>query len=498
MALQQAAPYIGTLAGAWLLISVGRIAYRLLFHPLAKFPGPTCAAVTDWYRTYYEVWKNGAFVDRLNELHAQYGKTVVRIGPNSLHFNNPRAYADIYTLGTRFTKDPSFYAAMHQPECSLTMMDRREAKTRRDVLAPLFSRKAVLQLETVVSEKVDKLVTRVLSYAASGKPVDLHRAYHSAALDVVLDYCFARHHNVLDADDFSHWLVLAFEESFSGILVLVNFDWLYYIMVALEAIMAPFQSTPSYNSVWTEGRATLNKLTKHPELLDQQPHETIYNRLLVPQPEKGQLKPASHFSILQEADNLTAAGGDTVGNAATVGTFYVLHNPSVRNALVAELCAAWQDKSVPMTYEELEKLPYLTMVIKESLRLSHGIVLPTPRVVHEASTIAGYHVPPGTSVAMGSTFMHYNTDIFPDPREFRPERWETPDLDQYLVAFSKGRRSCLGQNLGWCELYLILGHMFRKVDMQLYNTTLQDMEYRAHLTPTFWRKHLQCIVKEQA
>ena len=46
---------------------------RLVFHPLAHFPGPRLAAATWWYMTYYEVYKNGAFVDHLAELHKRYG-----------------------------------------------------------------------------------------------------------------------------------------------------------------------------------------------------------------------------------------------------------------------------------------------------------------------------------------------------------------------------------------------------------------------------------------
>ncbi|KZV89604.1 cytochrome P450 [Exidia glandulosa HHB12029] len=487
--------WAGGLTGAWLLFSAGRVVYRLFFHPLARFPGPKLAAASEWYRTYYEVYMNGGLVDKLTELHRQYGD-VVRIAPNELHFNSLKAYSDIYTNGTRFTKDPRFYYNMHQPECSLTFMDRREAKTRRDILSPIFSRKSVLALEGVVANKVDTLVRNVLAYGTAGKPVNMHRAYRSCALDVVMDYCFARDWGALNSPNFANWLVLTFEEAFSGVLVLINFHWLYYVMVGIDAVTMPFSSAPTFTSIWNERAALLKQISARPELLDHQPHDTIYNLLMVPQPEKGQPVVPSHFSILQEADNVMAAGGDTVGNTVTVGTFFILSNPSVRDALVAELRAAWPDKDTHMSYEQLEKLPYLTMVIKESLRTSHGVVIPAPRVVHEDATIAGHVVPGGTSVAMGSTFVHYSTEVFPDPFEFRPERWTNRELDQYIVAFSKGPRACLGQNLAWCELYLVFGHMFRKIDMQLYDTTLEDMQFRCHMTPTYGKKQLHVTVKE--
>lgn len=48
-------------------------------------------------------------------------------------------------------------------------------------------------------------------------------------------------------------------------------------------------------------------------------------------------------------------------------------------------------------------------------------------------------------VSCGSTFVHYNSELFPEPYKFRPERWlENPKLENWLVAFSRGPRSCPG------------------------------------------------------
>ena len=48
-------------------------------------------------------------------------------------------------------------------------------------------------------------------------------------------------------------------------------------------------------------------------------------------------------------------------------------------------------------------------------------------------------------VACGSTFVHHNATLFPDPHTFDPERWiGRPELENWLVPFSKGPRMCLG------------------------------------------------------
>lgn len=54
----------------WLAIAI----YHLFFHPLASFPGPKLAAITVLYEAYYDVWKGGKYIFKVNELHRKYGK----------------------------------------------------------------------------------------------------------------------------------------------------------------------------------------------------------------------------------------------------------------------------------------------------------------------------------------------------------------------------------------------------------------------------------------
>lgn len=55
---------------SWLITAI----HRLFFHPLAAFPGPKLAAITVLYEAYYDVWKGGKYIFKLNELHRRYGK----------------------------------------------------------------------------------------------------------------------------------------------------------------------------------------------------------------------------------------------------------------------------------------------------------------------------------------------------------------------------------------------------------------------------------------
>jgi len=119
--------------------------------------------------------------------------------------------------------------------------------------------------------------------------------------------------------------------------------------------------------------------------------------------------------------------------------------------------------------QELENLPYLNAVIREGLRLCHPVTHRISRAFPDKTLM--YHdqaIPAGTNVNMTSMLIHENEDIFPDPMVFRPERWlGNESLQRYLLPFSKGSRSCLGINLAWAEMYLIVASVYRRFDFDV-------------------------------
>lgn len=191
---------------------------------------------------------------------------------------------------------------------------------------------------------------------------------------------------------------------------------------------------------------------------------TIYHRLMDGEAYRNKTVPSAG-SLYEEAQALMFGGADTVGNTLMVGTYHLLQQPDKLQKLKAELSAAWPSLNEhEPKLRDFENLPYLNAVIKESLRLASGVVSGLLRVTPATgATVDGVTVPPGvcpsldhvgadgqltisqTIVSCGSTFVHYNSTIFPEPDKFIPERWlESPELDNWLVAFSRGPRMCLG------------------------------------------------------
>lgn len=136
----------------------------------------------------------------------------------------------------------------------------------------------------------------------------------------------------------------------------------------------------------------------------------------------------------------------------SVITFQLLANPKKLRKLKDELAAAIPDPNAVPTSAELERLPYLSAVIQEGLRLRPPGTARLLRICPDAalsyrdrSMKKEWSIPAGTAVSMDIRTMNMNSTIFPEPHDFVPERWiDNPGLDKHLMTFGKGARMCVG------------------------------------------------------
>ncbi|KAK7510590.1 cytochrome P450 monooxygenase-like protein [Phyllosticta citriasiana] len=481
-----------------------RAVYNIYFHPLARFPGPKLAAATRYWKAWVECFQAKSFVHELEKLHARYGK-VVRVGPNEgtslhanalsqLHFCEPSAYHDIYNSRNRWDKDPFLYRSFTQDESSFGYLDYRTAKQRRDILGMSFSPSAVSQCEELLVDKIGELCFALEACREVKKSVDLSLAYRCMTLDVVMYFCFGTSVHALKAPEFRSPFLIAVEASTPLGLRFKHFPLYKALLLAVAPTLSKFSSDPIMSGM-VELNALFrsqvrNVMNDRKRTLERLPHgSTIYHRLMDPAVYPSGEAPPGEKSLWEEAQTLLYGGSETVGYALMVGTFHLLRNPEKLQTLMDELGTAWSAGDGAPGLKELEKLPYLDAVIKEALRLSHGVVAGLPRVVpQEGATISGSRIPGGTVVSMGSYFVHRNADIFPSPQSFRPERWlEEVGLEHWLVPFSRGPRMCLGVNLGWAELRLTFAHVIHRFgnDMKLTASSPSELKFRDMFMPRY-------------
>ncbi|CAI0411487.1 unnamed protein product, partial [Linum tenue] len=115
----------------------------------------------------------------------------------------------------------------------------------------------------------------------------------------------------------------------------------------------------------------------------------------------------------------------------------------------------WVDDS------DIDNLPYLKAVIKETLRMYPPGALSLPRIASEDITIKGYHVPKGTQFFANFWKLHRDPNVWSDPNEYKPERFLTSNADFEYLPFGSGRRGCPGINFGMQATQLTLARLLQ-------------------------------------
>ena len=103
-----------------------------------------------------------------------------------------------------------------------------------------------------------------------------------------------------------------------------------------------------------------------------------------------------------------------------------------------------------------------------------------PRLLEQDLVLDSFRVPKGTVVGMQNYVHHRDPILFPEPKQFKPERWLgvcSKEMGDALTPFSLGSRNCIGQNLAKLEMIFATSKIFRSLKLTLDDTmTEEDME----------------------
>ncbi|KAF2171562.1 hypothetical protein M409DRAFT_18674 [Zasmidium cellare ATCC 36951] len=456
--------------------------YRRFFHPLARIPGPFLPAVTKLYQTSYHC----RFYLQIEKLHKQYGP-IVRITPEEVHIAaDADSYDRIYHVGSKYSKSPNFYNALCAPYSSFGALSNEVHRLRRGAMNPMFSRQKVLDLESIVQEKAGKVCRSMQIGIESGQPVNLHQIFRAVSVDVASEYAFDRCYDFLEADDNGAKFCEMARGIGPALYVFQQFPSFQSLALKTPPWMAPYLSQPLgyVTGLQMECVRQVDDLKERMSRSEVLGRQTIFTTLLSPEDKPDGYEVPTSWQIKDEAYSVLVAAADTTGNAMTVAAFNVLRDQSIYRKLVAELEEIFPDPTKDLSFITLERLPYLTAVIKEGLRLSFGVMSRLPRVVPSpGSTFYDHFLPAGTAISMSGWMMHRDPEVFPDPMKFDPERWmkgaeEFRRLDRNMVPFGRGSRQCVGMPLAYAELYITLGTLFRRFPrgLAVWKTTQDTMQ----------------------
>ncbi|KAI8955153.1 cytochrome p450 monooxygenase [Xylaria longipes] len=449
-------PQLGLAVLLWAcIVGAGRVIYNIFFHPLRKFPGPLICRATNVWRISKIV--SGDLPHRIRQFHEQYGP-VVRIAPHELAFVDSQAWKDIYGHHNSYemAKDDGFYRPMGRHVAdSIITADRQHHSLLRRQLSHGFSDRSMHAQEPIFREYVDLLIQR-LAEQPEGEPVDMKAWLNFTTFDVIGNLAFGSDFGCLANSRYHPWVEAITANLMDGASMRAFIQFIPPSLIFRLNQLGIFKGRKGHMAY------TKDKLRGRMELDDERPD-------LI----EGLLKKRDVLSLEElelNAATLVLAGSETTATLLS-GTFYLLgSHPDILAKLVHEVRTSFKSED-EIDLISVNGLSYMLACLNESFRLYPPVPVGLPRVVPKGGcNIAGHWIPQDTSVSVWQLAANYNSKNFVRPEEFHPERFlgdpefATDDLG-VIQPFSVGPRNCIGRNLAYAEMRLILARILYRFDV---------------------------------
>ncbi|KAE9971945.1 hypothetical protein BLS_004231 [Venturia inaequalis] len=478
---------------AWTVVLY--IAYRISvalynispLHPLSRFPGPKIAATSYLYEAYYDWWTVGRYGKAIARMHEQYGP-IVRINPDELHCSDPAFTDEIYAgpgrVRDKWQHQLNTGGAGPVSVTGFSTVDHHLHRARKAPLAKFFSRQQMLKLEGEVHDFAQQTMNKMLTSAGKGA-FDVKEAFNCFTADVISQYAFGEPMGFIAQEgwepNFATWVKSFFKSAY-----MMRHNALGRKMAQVMPLMADYLGE-DIKSVMRQMTvvipAYIQKAVNNPE------NGRVFADLVESKSRpQNETEEETMFRLSGEGFNFLLAGTETTAAVLTVFTYWVLEKPEIYARLMQDLEGM---NAQNLKWVELEKRPYFWAILQECLRMMPGVSHRSARAAPQEDLVyksqdgkTEFVIPRNTPIGMTSMINHWNEVLFPNPDEFTPERWLIDGLPNYqlqkkLISFGKGSRSCIGENLAYCELYIMAALMALQVvpRSKLVDTTVEDITY---------------------
>ena len=174
----------------------------------------------------------------------------------------------------------------------------------------------------------------------------------------------------------------------------------------------------------------------------------------------------SDVELRDELMTLLVAGHETTASALAWSLERIARSPRVGERL-AEAAASDDDT-------------YVLATIQETLRRRPVIPNAAPRLVKKPITVGGWDYPPDVMLVASAYLVQHDPEIYPDPYEFRPERFLDEGPGTYTwIPFGGGRRRCLGASFAQLEMNLVLKAVFAQAAVRPADPGMETPRRRA-------------------
>ncbi|KAH9914219.1 cytochrome P450 [Fomitopsis serialis] len=452
--LIQTAQAMGLYIGCMTAITV---LYRISpFHPLAAFPGPLINKVTA-LKLAHIVWSGKRYLI-IKDLHERYG-SFVRTGPTTLSISSPNAIMPVYASPHSMDKSEAYRPGRFHPGGLFFIRERDDHNKRRRIWAPAFSAPAVEHMLSVVNKRTLQMLQCIERRRTKEGLLDMTEVIRHWAYDLMADITFGKASRIeLMEDGDPHGVVASVQ----------NATVLFETLGEIPPLFDVMWYLPVTKDVHVLDRISKNIMAERKNAPGQ---EDISAHLL------GELggERLSDEELDLDATFSIVAGSDTTAGSLTLLMFYLLRDQETYARLRAELDQHFSSPEEANDWKKLVELPYLFGVVHEGLRL--GTPFPgLPRVVAKGGVVIdGKYVPEKTIVGVPPYVQQTSPENFyPNPMEFRPERWSPDGLGpstvtkkNAIMCFSSGPFSCLGKTFAIREIHLVVAKLVLAFDMRL-------------------------------
>ncbi|RDW91761.1 hypothetical protein BP5796_01155 [Coleophoma crateriformis] len=447
--------------------------YNLYFHPLARYPGPRLAAVSNaWYGIH---WLGGKYPQDVAALHQKYGD-VVRVAPNELSFNRFETYKEIYGHPGRDRAPFLKAGGPDKPNETVGIATTRNPQVHAQIrknLSPAFSTKALRLQTDVVLKYVHLFVEQLSRHGTKPEGVPMQQWYVWLTFDIIGDLAFGESFGAVAGAKTSPWV----ETIYSGTEATTYADVIRRIPLLM--IFTPYilymnrQLLKDSKQFFALSRQKLKT-----RLGQDNSRDDFFSHIL-----SQKTQHISEDYLVAEAQTLIVAGSETTSTFLSSVTYFLSTTPLALSRLQSEIRAQFTCAD-EINADSTAKLPYLSGVIEEGLRIFSPASFGLPRVCPGA-IVNGQYIPAGVTVHTLPWSTQHDPKYWHEPSQFCPERWLPADHEFYDPVFEKdekgaskpfsvGPRSCVGINLAYMEMRIILATLVWHFDWEMLR---QDLDW---------------------
>ncbi|KAK6527435.1 hypothetical protein TWF694_004424 [Orbilia ellipsospora] len=411
--------------------------YQLFFSPLAKVPGPWYCAISRFWLAKASL--AGRRIFAVHELHLKYGQ-YVRIAPNEVSISEIESVKKIHSSQNNFSKPEWYGVVANGVKSAFAIVDCEVHKARRKAYGSVYSNTNISLLEPVIRRHTNVCIQKIKRDLKHG-PVDILRWFRFLAADIIAELCYGN-----DMEMLSKEAVNPIVEDLTTLLTIGGVRAEIPGLSLLEYLIG-FIPHPTIKTITSCSQRIFDYSDK--VLCDFQ-HKIqkdssncyapyFFTRLVKNMDNPTEKNKLTFEELRHESTANLIAGSDTISTTATYAIWAILTHPTVREKLEREL----EDLGEEITDAKLNQLPYLKLVLKETLRLYGAGPGGMPRVVPPGGWRLGpFYFPGGTGVSSQGYTQHREIIVFEDPYEFIPERWANPtkEMEAHMMPWGGSSR----------------------------------------------------------